>query len=181
MPYMDTTKLESLGFSKLGTNVLISDKASIYNPELISIGNNVRIDDFCILSGKISLGSNVHIAAYNLLSGSNYGITMGDFSGLAFGCRLFCISDDYSGNLLTNPTVPKDLRQTNGAEVHIGKHSILGTSSVVFPGVVIEEGCAIGAMSLVNKSTLPWGVYLGIPARRIKDRSKNLISLEGQI
>ena len=45
-------ELKEIGFKKYGENVLISRKTSIYNPEKIIIGNNVRIDDFCILSRK---------------------------------------------------------------------------------------------------------------------------------
>ena len=43
--------------------MLISKKVSIYSPQKISIGNNVRIDDFCILSGNITLGNYCRIAA----------------------------------------------------------------------------------------------------------------------
>ncbi len=57
-------ELDQIGFNKIGNNVLIIRKCSIYSPEFISIGNNVRIDDFCILSGKINLGSQIHIAAF---------------------------------------------------------------------------------------------------------------------
>lgn len=50
MGFYSREQLEKIGFKSLGKNVLISDKSSIYSPENISIGNNVRIDDFCILS-----------------------------------------------------------------------------------------------------------------------------------
>lgn len=46
------------------------------------------------------------------------------------------------------------------------------------PGVTIDEGCSIGAMSLIIKSTQPWGIYLGIPAKKIKDRKQDLLFLE---
>ena len=49
---------------------------------------------------------------------------------------------------------------------------------MVFPGVNIAEGCSVGAMTLVNKSTKEWGIYLGNPARRIKERNKNLLEME---
>jgi hypothetical protein len=75
-------ELKSLGLKSFGKNVLISRKASIYSPELITLGNSVRIDDFCILSGNISLGSYIHISAYSALFGK-YGIKMNDFSGLS--------------------------------------------------------------------------------------------------
>ncbi len=56
-------ELLSLGFKKIGKDVLISRKASFYNIEKIEIGNNVRVDDFSILSGKIKIGSYVNISA----------------------------------------------------------------------------------------------------------------------
>jgi galactoside O-acetyltransferase len=59
-------ELSKLGLKDYGKNVLISKKCSIYSPEKISIGNNVRIDDFCILSGNIILGSNIHISTFVL-------------------------------------------------------------------------------------------------------------------
>jgi serine acetyltransferase len=49
--FLSREKLMEIGFKSIGENVLLSSKASIYGPENIEIGNNVRIDDFCILSG----------------------------------------------------------------------------------------------------------------------------------
>ena len=60
--FLNENQLKEFGFKKFGENIKISDKASIYNAENISIGNNVRIDDFCILSageGGIEIGSSV--------------------------------------------------------------------------------------------------------------------------
>ena len=81
--FLSREKLMEIGFKSIGENVLLSRKASIYGPENIEIGNNVRIDDFCILSGKIKLGSYIHIAAYSALFGGEEGITMEDFTGLS--------------------------------------------------------------------------------------------------
>lgn len=66
-------ELQNIGFKKIGENVLISKKASIYSPQNIIIGNHVRIDDFTILSGEIEMGDYVHISAYVALYGK-YGI-----------------------------------------------------------------------------------------------------------
>ena len=57
----------------------------------------------------------------------------------------------------------------------MGRHVIIGSGSVVFPGVKIAEGCSVGALSLVNKSTEPWGIYVGNPARRVKLRKQDLL------
>lgn len=165
MSFLSDSELRKIGFKKLGKNVKISDKASIYNPEKIEIGDNSRIDDFCLLSGKISIGNNVHIAAYCNIAGGIEGITFDDFSGLAYGCHVFSQSDDYTGRTLTNPTIPKKYKKEIIKQVIIGKHVIVGTNSLVFPGVTIEEGCSIGAMTMVTKSTKAWGVISGFLQR----------------
>ena len=64
MGFYSESELKNLGFKKIGSNVLISKKASLYGVSQMEIGDNVRIDDFCILSGNIMLGSNIHISAY---------------------------------------------------------------------------------------------------------------------
>ena len=67
-------ELENLGFKFVGKNVSISKKSSFYNISNISVGDNVRIDDFCILSGNINIGSFVHIAAYSSIFSGEKGV-----------------------------------------------------------------------------------------------------------
>lgn len=178
MSYLTEPELASIGFKHLGKNVKISNKASIYNPELIEIGDFSRVDDFCVLSGNIKIGRNVHIAPMSLLAGGEKGITLSDFSGLAYHAQIFTQSDDYSGLTLTNPTVPKKYKRERKLAVYIGRHVIIGAGSIIFPGVHLADGCSVGAMSLVNKSTEPWGVYVGNPATRVSERRKKLLELE---
>jgi galactoside O-acetyltransferase len=178
MAFLTEASLATLGFICLGANVKISDKASIYNPELMVIGDNVRIDDFCVISGKVIIGRNVHVAIFCNIGGGELGVTLEDFSGLAYGCHVFSQSDDYSGRTLTNPTVPDKYKHETKAAVLIKRHSIVGTCSVILPGVTLEEGTSIGAMSMVTKSTEPWMVYFGIPAKRLKQRRRDLLELE---
>lgn len=180
MAYLTNEQLKSMNFKHLGVDVKISDKASIYNPELIEIGDYSRIDDFCVISGKIKLGRHVHLAPFCLLAGGSEGITMEDFSGGAYHVQIFSQSDDYSGRTLTNPTVPQKYKNETKKAVYIGKHVIIGTSSIVFPGVHIADGCSVGAMTLVNKTTEPWGIYVGNPAKRVKERSRDLLTLEAE-
>jgi len=178
MTYYQIEQLDAMGFKRLGKNVKISTKASIYNHDQIDIDDNSRIDDFCVLSGKISIGKNVHIAPMCLLAGGQMGIRMEDFSGLAYKVLAFTQSDDYTGETLTNPTVDSKYKSETKASIKLDRHVIIGAASTIFPGVHVAEGCAVGAMTLVNKSTTPWGIYLGNPARRIKSRKKDLLELE---
>jgi len=170
--------LKSLGFKHLGNNVLISSKVSIYGADKMSIGNDVRIDDFCILSGNITIGNNVHIATGAMLFAGDAGIEMHDFSGLSSRSAIYAVSDDYSGEYMTNPTVPDAYRHIISGKVVVGRHVVIGTGSTILPGVTIAEGCSVGAMSLVNKSTEPWKIYIGIPAKAKFDRSKRILALE---
>lgn len=171
-------ELKNIGFKNLGDNVLISKKASIYGAGNISIGSNVRIDDFCILSGKISIGNYIHIAAYSALFAGDAGIVMEDFSGLSSKCIVYASSDDYSGEFLTNPMIDNQYRNVISKKVTVEKHSIIGSNSTILPGVTIKEGTSIGACSLITKDCDEWGIYVGVPAKRIKERSKKILDLE---
>jgi acetyltransferase-like isoleucine patch superfamily enzyme len=178
MAYFNQSELEQLGFKHLGKNVKISTKASVYNHDQIEIADNSRIDDFCLLSGKLSIGKFVHITPYCNLAGGERGIIMEDFSTLAYGVHVFTQSDDYSGETMTNSNIPEKYKNVKRATVYIGKHSIVGAGSILMPGVELREGTSIGAMSLVRKSTEEWSIYVGNPAKKIKNRSRELLVLE---
>lgn len=178
MAYLSEDALHDMGFAELGRNVKISDKAAIYGAEQMRIGDNSRIDDFCVVSGKVEIGRNVHFAPFSLIAGGKPGIKFADFSGLAYGVKVFSQSDDYSGRTLTNPTVPAEWKAEQFAEVKLERHVIVGASSVICPGVILAEGTAIGALSLVLRSTDAWSIYIGNPARKLRDRKRDLLDLE---
>ena len=180
MAYMTEEQLKEMGFNSLGSNVLLSTKASFYNASKISFGNNVRVDDFCILSAGengITVGNYVHIAAYSSLIGAEH-IKLEDFSGLSSRVSIYSSSDDYSGNWMTNPMVPNEFTNVISKPVVICKHVIIGCGSVVLPGVVINEGTAIAAQSLVKKTCEPFSIYHGNPAKRIMARKMGVKEFE---
>jgi len=180
MAYLTRTELENLGFKHLGQNVKISDRAAIYNPESISIGDNSRIDDFCIVSGVIVIGNFCHITPGCLVAGGVPGVVMDDFCTLAYGVKVFSQSDDYSGESMVNSLVPKEFKNEVFKQVRLSRQTIIGAGSIILPGADVAEGCSVGAMSLVAKPTEPWGIYFGIPAKRRGERSKNILKLETQ-
>lgn len=183
MSFYSTEELQTLGLACFGTDVRISRKASIYNPGRISIGNHVRIDDFCVLSageGGIEIGDYVHIAVYCSLMGAGK-IKLHDFSGLSSKVCIYSSNEDYSGSHLTNPTIPPAFLGVTRADVIVGKHVIIGAGAVVLPGVCLEEGSVVGALSLVAKNCKAFGIYFGIPARQISERKRDLLELEKQL
>lgn len=172
------TELRNLGLKKYGKNVLISKKASLYSVGQIELGNDVRIDDFCILSGIINIGNYVHIAAYSALYGSDVGIVIKDFANISSRVSIYSISDDYSGNTMTNPMIPDEYKNLEKGRVTIEKHVIIGSTSVVLPNVTLAEGSAFGSFSFINADSEPWSVNAGIPAQKIKTREKKILDLE---
>jgi|SRR5690606_3875544 len=180
MGLLTSAEIDEMGFKSVGSNVRLSNKASFYNCQNISIGNNVRIDDFCVLSagvGGIEIGNYIHIAVYSSLIGAGR-ISLSDFSNISSRVAIYSSNDDYSGDFMTNPMVPAELTHVTHADVFVGKHVIIGSGTVVLPGVTLEEGVAIGALSFVNKSCKEYGIYSGVPAKRIKDRERGVKELE---
>ena len=180
MAYLTRTEIEEIGFLQVGDNVYISEKASIYNPSKIKIGNNVRIDDFCLLSageGGIEIGNYVHIAAYSSLIGKG-SIVLEDFSNISSRVSIYSSSDDYSGGSLTNPMIPDEYKNVISEDVYLGKHVIVGCGSIILPGVTLHNGVAVGALSLVDKDVEDFKICAGVPAKVIKDRKKDLETME---
>lgn len=182
MAAMSMEMISAVGFSSVGKGVAISDKASFYGAERISIGDNVRIDDFCVFSagvGGIQIGSNVHVAVFVSIIGAG-SVIVSDFVNLSSRVSIYSSNDDYSGAALTGPALPSKYTNIRSADVYLGKHVIVGCGSIVLPGVSLGEGVAIGALSLVNKDCSEFGVYAGNPLRFVKERKRDLLALERQ-
>jgi galactoside O-acetyltransferase len=79
---------------------------------------------------------------------------------------------------MTGPTLPAEFTRVRHADVFIGKHVIVGSGSVILPGVRLEDGVAVGALSLISRNCEAFGIYAGNPARRIKERKRDLLELE---
>ena len=173
-------------FASIGQNVTIYPMAQIIKTEVITIGDNVIIDDFVFLDGGLgtTLGSHIHLSAHVAVMGGGK-LIMEDFTGLSGGVRLYTGGESYLGEFLTNPTVPYPYRQPYRTQVVMRKHSLVGSGCVVLAGpdgVEIGEGATVGALSLVNCDLEPWTVYAGIPARPIKERNKDrMFELEAEL
>lgn len=182
MAVLARAAVETMGFASVGRNVSVSDRASFHGIGNISLGDNVRIDDFCVLSagpGGITIGNHVHVAVYSSLIGRGR-IVLDDFCNISSRVSIYSSSDDYSGATMTNPTIPDPYKNVLHADVFIGRHVIVGSGSVILPGITLEEGVAIGALSLIKENCTAFGIYAGNPARRVRERKRDLLRLEGE-
>ena len=166
----------------LGKEVNLSQRAVVYSPDKLVIGDHSRIDDFCILScsGGLTIGKYVHVACYTALF-AGAGIILEDFAGLSGHCVVYSQSDDYSGETLSNPTVPVQYKNVKSGLVILKKHVLVGHGVTIMPGVTIGEGTAIGAKSFVNRDCEPWSIYAGVPAKKVGERSRNVLNLEQEL
>ncbi len=181
--YLQSTDLKSLGLRAVGSDVQVHSTCLLVGLENLSIGNHVRIDAFCSLlagTGHINIGDHVHIAAYAFLSGAE-GIEVSDFVGISRGVGIYTRNDDYTGEALTGPTIPAEFLKLHTGPVTLGRHVVIGAGSILLPSVEIAEGTTVGALSLVNSNLAPWGIYAGVPVRRLRDRSRALLAMEGRL
>jgi dTDP-4-amino-4,6-dideoxy-D-glucose acyltransferase len=178
--FYNPEELYKLGFKSIGKNVLISKKSSLYGVSRISIGDNVRIDDFCFISagvGEIVIGNYVHISAYSSLVGQGK-IILEDFVGVSSKVTIYSSSDDYLGENMSNPTVPSEFTGVTSAPVILCKHTLIGCGAVILPGVTLNVGVAVGALSLITENCDSFYIYQGNPAKKLIKRSKKLLELE---
>ena len=174
-------ELADLGLKSYGENVYIGRHVILYHPERLEIGHDVRIDDYTVISGNVKLHNYIHISHFCGLYGGDAGIEMCDYSGLSSKCTVYAVSDDYTGESMTNPMVPLKYRPTLiKGKVKICKHGLVGAGSVVLPNVTIYEGASVGSMSLCTIDVEEWMLYVGIPAKPFKQRSKKILELEEQ-
>ena len=157
--------------------------------KIIHNGLNFKIDDFSqiddfvfINAGKMcAIGKFTHISSFTSIIGGGEFI-LEDFSGLSAGCRIITGTDDFSGGFLSNPTIPAKYKNVILGKVHIMKHVIIGTNSIILPGVTVGEGATVGAGCVVNKDLEPWGIYIGSAAKKVGERDREgVLAREDQL
>jgi galactoside O-acetyltransferase len=179
--FLSVEELQQLGFQKLGRNVLVHRTAVIVEGSAVSIADHVRIDPFCVLSAKrIDIGSYTHVSSHSALLGRAQ-IFLEEFVNISPGTRILTSNDDFSGRSLVGPMVPEAFNGAHHADVIIRRHGLIGAGSIILPGVTIGEGSSVGALSFVNCSLDAWGVYAGVPVRRIRDRSRDITVLAEEL
>lgn len=169
MTQFDYTSLKSVG-----NDVVISPNAEIRRPHLVSIGSHVAIDTACITT-VAEIKDYTHIGPYvSIIGGAKGHFVMGNFSNIAAGSRIICVSDRQQGEGLTGPaSIPDRYKDAvNARPVIVENFVAVGSNVVILPGVTLAEGTVVGACSLVTKSTEPWTIYVGTPAKALKPRAR---------
>jgi acetyltransferase-like isoleucine patch superfamily enzyme len=118
----------------------------------------------------------VHIAAFCYLQGCG-GISIGDYANISCYVGIHSVSDDASGNSLTNPMIPEKLKMLNKEKVIIDSHAIIFAKASIMPGTRMFEGAVLGAHSLAKADIPAWHIFGGVPARFLRERARSLLEL----
>jgi len=173
---MDNIFFDKKKLKYCGKNVIIGKTVRIRRPEECSIGDNTIIDDFAYISCGITVGKNCHIASHVSISGGKAHFYMGDCSTLSSHVSIHCASSDYSKTSLELPSIPEEEQYGGVVEsIELGSEVVIGSHSVILPGVKIPDKVACGAYTLLSKGDYQeLGLYVGIPSRFLKKRIETI-------
>jgi acetyltransferase-like isoleucine patch superfamily enzyme len=174
-----------------GRNVVFGQNVVLRHPHKIRIGDNVVIDDNCLVDAKgetnrgITIGSGVFIGRNTILSCKNGDIDLEDGANIGFNCEIFSASavrvgrdvliaaycyliggdHDYSD---PSQSILSQARRSAG--VTIGAGAWLGAGAKILDGVAVGDHAVIGAAALVRESIPSRAIAVGIPAKVIGQR-----------
>lgn len=174
-------ELIEIGFSSVGEDTRVSNKAVFHGINNSSIGDCVRIDDFSTLKGTINIGNHVHISSFCSISGTGGVINISNFSGMSTHCALFTAIEDFINPTLTSPSINSEFSTSICGGIIMEEASKLGASCILLPNVTIGFGASVSANTIVSNNVNK-GAIIGPKSRHFKvygyrnlDRIRDLI------
>jgi acetyltransferase-like isoleucine patch superfamily enzyme len=174
-----------------GRNVVFGQNVVLRHPHKIRIGNDVVIDDNCLIDAKgesnrgITIGSGVFIGRNTILSCKNGDIELDDGANIGFNCEIFSASAVRVGrdtliaaycyviggdHAFGDPSQPVLLQARRSAGVTIGAGAWIGAGAKILDGVTVGDRAIVGAAALVREAVPAAAIVAGIPARVIGRR-----------
>jgi acetyltransferase-like isoleucine patch superfamily enzyme len=176
-----------------GRGIVIGRNVTMRNPKRISLGNNVVIDDGCVLDAKgqcetgITIGDNVVLSRNTILSCKGGSIVIGNSTNISINCAILSessvrIGDNVlfaaycyviaGGNHGIDRTDVAIIQQDSFSKggVTIEDNAWLGAGVKVLDGVTIGRDTVVGAGAVVLRDIPPFTIAVGIPAKTLKDR-----------
>jgi acetyltransferase-like isoleucine patch superfamily enzyme len=154
-----------------GEDLFISGNVEIRRPLLVSAGCHIAIDSGFYCTVGAEMGDYVHIGPYvTVIGGAEGRLVLKGFNTIGAGSRVLCASDEFLGAGLVGMSPPEYRDRVKVAPVIFQMFASVGTNVVIHPGVTLAEGSVVGSCSLVTRSTEPWTIYTGVPARPLRKR-----------
>jgi acetyltransferase-like isoleucine patch superfamily enzyme len=174
-----------------GRNVIFGQNVVLRHPHKIRIGENVVIDDNCLLDAKgsdnrgIVIGDGAFIGRNTILSCKNGDIVVESGANIGFNCELFSASSlrvgrdtliaaycyliggDHDFGRADEPVIAQGRRSSG---VDVGAGAWLGAGAKILDGVTIGDGAVVGAGAVVREAVPGGAIAAGIPARIVGRR-----------
>ena len=100
-------------------------------------------------------------------------LTLGNFVFVSVGSKIVCASDEFFGEGLIGPIIPKQYKDNIiNKPVIFENFSGCAANCTILPGSILREGVVVGANSMLKGDTEPWTIYIGSPAKPYKQRPK---------
>jgi galactoside O-acetyltransferase len=156
-------------FESYGENCVVYDDPLILKPEMITLGNHVRIDGFCRLEGGkgLIIDDYVHVCSFASVLGGGL-CRLGKYVALTQGVRVVTGTETHIG--VMTACAPMELRRVKQTAVIFSDHSFAGVNAVIMPGVRLGRGAVAGAGSVITKDIPAWEIWAGNPAKKISER-----------
>jgi acetyltransferase-like isoleucine patch superfamily enzyme len=164
---------------------IISPHVRIRHPEHFNVGEFSVVDDFCYFSTRVSVGVCSHIASgCSVAGGATHLFSLGDFSSVSSGVKIWCTSDDFVNDLVVLLPAGAGAIKDHliAGDVTLGDCTAVGANSVIMPGNHLPEGTVIGALSFVPAGFEfePWSVYAGTPIRKVGARNRGNVTAQSR-
>jgi acetyltransferase-like isoleucine patch superfamily enzyme len=172
-PFYSRDELLASGFSSVGEPVWVSRQASLVGVSG-SLGKQVHIGDFCVLSGRLEIGDHARIAEFCLLNGEAGLLSLGAWSIVEERVSIFTRCDDVQASALGGVLAPQEMQKSISGDVSVGRAALVGALSVLMPGLSIGDAAALGPNCLVSESVAPGAIVLNGSARNIAFGKKDV-------
>lgn len=140
-------------------------------------GDNCFIAENAVIIGDVIMGSDCSIWYNAVLRGDVHYIKIGNKVNVQDGAVIHCTYQKSPTNIGDNVSI------AHGAIVHgctIHDNVLVGMGSIIMDDCIVESNSIIAAGAIVTKGTKveSGSIYAGVPAKKVKDISEELISGE---
>lgn len=139
-----------------------------------TLGARVFVDSSAVVIGRVDLGDDCSVWPMAAIRGDVNFIRVGARTSIQDGSVLHVTSPNPTHPQGTPLIVGDDVTVGHSVTLHactISNHCLIGMGSIVLDDVHVEEFVLIGAGSVVTPRSrlLTKGLYVGNPARRVRD------------
>ena len=184
------TKLYPFLIGRVGKGVIFGKNVTLRHPRKINIGDNVIIDDGCVLDAKgmdnkgITIENGVYVGRNTIVYCKNGEIVLQEKVNIGHNSMIFSsnkvlieketliagYSYIMSGGNYDYKSSEKIIDQSGYSKGHtiIGSNCWIGAKAVIADGVSIGKESVIGAGSVVLENVLENKIAVGVPAKTVK-------------